>query len=217
MRVVIAAPVRLYRDGLAEAFERDPRFEVTGSAATSDETLDVLDAEYPDVVLVDADLPGAGGLIRQVAQRRSNTKVVVLGVTEVKEEILPLVEAGIAGYVTREGSLGDLFASIECAARGETIASPRMVAGIMERLVALTRERRSIQEPGALTSREREVAGLIDQGLSNRDIARRLDIELPTVKNHVHNILEKLHVHRRGEAVARLRTASLERAGGQRD
>jgi len=215
--VVIAAPVRLYRDGLAEAFERNTRFAVSGTSATCAETLALLNSGDLDVLLLDADLPGATSLVCQVTQLRPDPKIVVLGVEEIKEEILPLVEAGIAGYVTREGSMADLFASVECAARGETIASPRIVAGIMERLVALTRERRSVPESGTLTSRERQIASLIDDGLSNRDIALRLDIELPTVKNHVHNILDKLHVHRRGEAVARLRTASPELVGRRRD
>jgi DNA-binding NarL/FixJ family response regulator len=161
-----------------------------------------------DIVLVDADLPGAGALVREVAQRPCDPKVGVLGVEEAREEILPLVEAGITGYVTREGSIADLFASVECAVRGESVASPRMVATLMKQVASLTRERRSSQEAGILTTRERQIAGLIEEGLSNRDIARRLEIELPTVKNHVHNILEKLHVHRRGEAAARLRTAS---------
>lgn len=208
MRIFIAAPIRLYRDGLAEVFGRDPRFEVRGSAATRSETLALVHNGDFDVVLVDADLPGAGTLVRELAKRPCDPKVVVLGVEEVKEEILPLVEAGIAGYVTREGSIADLFASVECAVRGESVASPRMVATLMERVAILTRQQRSSQEPGNLTTRERQVAGLIEEGLSNRDIALRLRIKLPTVKNHVHNILEKLHVHRRGEAVARLRTAS---------
>jgi DNA-binding NarL/FixJ family response regulator len=92
-----------------------------------------------------------------------------------------------------------------------------MVAGIMERLAALTRERRRSQGAGLLTPREREIASLIDEGMSNLDIAHRLDIELPTVKNHVHNILEKLQVHRRGEAVARLREGSLLHLGTRTD
>jgi two-component system, NarL family, nitrate/nitrite response regulator NarL len=217
MRIFIAAPVRLYRDGLAEVFGRDERFEVCGGAATRSETLALVHDGDFDVVLVDADLPRAGTLVREVAQRPSDPKVVVLGVEEVKEEILPLVEAGIAGYVTREGSIADLFASVECAVRGETVASPRIVATLMERVARLTREQRSSQEPGILTTRERQIVDLIEEGLSNRDIARRLYIELPTVKNHVHNILEKLHVHRRGEAVARLRVASQEPIGRRRD
>jgi DNA-binding NarL/FixJ family response regulator len=208
MRIFIAAPVRLYRDGLAEVFGRDARFEVWGSAATRLETLAFVHGGDFDIVLVDADLPGAGALVREVAQRPCDPKVGVLGVEEAREEILPLVEAGITGYVTREGSIADLFASVECAVRGESVASPRMVATLMKQVASLTRERRSSQEAGILTTRERQIAGLIEEGLSNRDIARRLEIELPTVKNHVHNILEKLHVHRRGEAAARLRTAS---------
>ena len=206
LRIFIAAPVRLYRDGLTETFGRDPRFEVCGSAATGLETLAVVRDRTVDVVLIDADLPGAGALVRDVAQRPAAPKIVVLGVEEAEDGVLALVEAGITGYVTREGSIADLFASVECAVRGESVASPRIVATLMERVARLARERMATREPGILTTRERQIACLIEEGLSNRDIALRLDIELPTVKNHVHNILEKLHVHRRGEAVARLRS-----------
>ena len=208
MRVLIAAQVRLYREGLAQAFGRVDRYEVAGSASSSVEALQMAARLDPDIVLVEHGLPQAAPLVRQLADR--SRKVVVLGVEEVKDEILPLIEEGICGYVTREGSMDDLFATVDAAARGESVCSPRVVAAMMERLATLTRERRSADGPSTLTSREREIASLIDEGLSNRDIARRLDIELPTVKNHVHNILEKLHVHRRGEAVARLRAVSFD-------
>jgi two-component system nitrate/nitrite response regulator NarL len=128
MHIFIAAPVRLYRDGLAEVFGRDVRFEVYSSSATRLETLAFVHGGDFDIVLVDADLPGAGALVREVAQLPSDPKVFVLGVEEAREKILPLVEAGITGYVTREGSIADLFASVECAVRGESVALPRMVA-----------------------------------------------------------------------------------------
>jgi two-component system, NarL family, nitrate/nitrite response regulator NarL len=208
MRVLIAAQVRLYREGLAQAFSLGGEYDVVGSASTSLEAMDLVRDLAPDILLVEHAMPRADSLVREVVER-SRTKVVVLGVEEVREEIIPLIEEGICGYVTREGSIADLFAAVDRAARGEWVCSPRVVAGMMERLAALTRERRSVDGTGALTAREREIASLMDEGLSNRDIARRLEIQLPTVKNHVHNILEKLHVHRRGEAVARLRTPSL--------
>jgi len=213
MRVLVAGQVRLYREGLAQAFGRVDGYDVVATASTAAEVVQLAEHLLPDVILLDLGLPQLGPLVRELADRSCN--VVVLGVNEADDAILLLIEEGIAGYVTRDGSIADMFAVVDSAARGESVVSPRVVAGMMRRLATLTRERRSIQGPATLTSREREIALLIDEGLSNRDIALRLHIELPTVKNHVHNILEKLKVHRRGEAAARIRAVSI-RTGGRR-
>lgn len=215
MRVLVAGQVRLYREGLAQAFGRVDGYDVVATASTAAEVVQLAEHLLPDVVLLDLGLPQLGPLVRELADRSRN--VVVLGVNEADDAILPLIEDGIAGYVTRDGSIADMFAAVDSAARGESVVSPRVVAGMMRRLASLTRERRSIQGPATLTSREREIASLIDEGLSNRDIALRLHIELPTVKNHVHNILEKLKVHRRGEAAARIRAVSIRPAGRRSD
>lgn len=207
MRVLIAGQVRLYREGLAQALRRVDGYDVVATASTAAEVLQTAMHLAPDVVLLDLGLPQLGPLVRELADH--SRSVVVLGVNEADDLILPLIEEGIAGYVTRDGSIAEMLAVVERAARGESVVSPQVVAGMMRRLATLTRERRSVQGPATLTSREREIALLIDEGLSNRDIALRLHIELPTVKNHVHNILEKLKVHRRGEAAARIRAVSI--------
>jgi DNA-binding NarL/FixJ family response regulator len=149
--------------------------------------------------------PALARALRSVAP---DTKVVALGVSEVDEEVMPLVEAGVAGYVTRDSSLDQLATSVLGVADGGPLCSPRMVGAFLRRIAALSAEaQRPDTAPGAhLTAREFEIVGLIDRGLSNKQIAHELCIELPTVKNHVHNILEKLRVTRRGEAAARLRT-----------
>jgi DNA-binding NarL/FixJ family response regulator len=203
MRVLIGGPVRLYRESLAHAFGHAGGYEVVGTASTSSEVLELARALGPDVVLADATMPDLAALARELADR--SDKVVILGVSEAEEGVIPLIEAGISGYVTGEASLGDVFTAVDRAARGESVVSPRIVAGMMQRLAKLKREHISVLGPSSLTSREQEIASLLDEGLSNREIALRLQIELPTVKNHVHNILEKLQVHRRGEAAARLR------------
>jgi DNA-binding NarL/FixJ family response regulator len=107
--------------------------------------------------------------------------------------------------VSREGSLEDLISALDSVSRGELLCPPRIAAGLRRRVAALAAARAPVGPRGHLTRREAEVAGLIDAGLSNKQIAQRLCIEVPTVKNHVHNILEKLQVHRRGEAAAMLR------------
>jgi len=112
---------------------------------------------------------------------------------------------GIAGFVTSEASVAELVAAIESVARGESLCSPSVVAALLRRLGSLARSWAEADPTQPLTRREREILELIDEGLSNKQIAQRLRIELPTVKNHVHNILGKLGVRRRAEAAALVR------------
>jgi DNA-binding NarL/FixJ family response regulator len=207
IRVLVVAEIRFYRDGIAAALSADPRFEVIGCAADVSDAVASLASLEPDVVLLDLAGSDPPVEVRNLLERSPTARVVALGVTEADEDVLPLVEAGVAGYVTRDGSIQDLLATVESVASGETICSPRMAASLLRRVALLARERGAINvafERG-LTSREQQIVALIDEGLSNKQIATTLRIELPTVKNHVHNILEKLHVHRRGEAAAAVR------------
>jgi DNA-binding NarL/FixJ family response regulator len=207
IEVFVVAGVRFYRDGISAALSADQRFSVVGSAGDVRETLAQLDTLEPDVVLLDLAGADAPALVRALLDSAPSARVVALGVTEAEDDVLPLAEAGVAGYVTRDGTVDDLLATVESVAAGETICSPRITATLLRRVALLARDRRD-REPSPerdLTSRERQVVALIDEGLSNKEIAMRLRIELATVKNHVHNILDKLHVRRRGEAAAAIR------------
>jgi DNA-binding NarL/FixJ family response regulator len=206
-RVLIVAHIRLYREGLAEMLQAEERIDVVGTAAGADEAVDALRREDPDVVLLDMAIPDNVWLVRALVAAVPGTKVVALAVPDVEREVLACAEAGVAGYVTREGSVEDLVAAVESVARGEMLCSPRMAATLLQRVATLALERSPAGIEARLTGRELQILDLIDQGLSNKEIARRLTIELSTVKNHVHNILEKLNVTRRGEAAARARAA----------
>jgi len=220
IRVAIVADIRLYREGLARVLERQPNISVVATAATSDGSLAPLLQLGPDVILIDKAMPDSLAAMRRVAVAAPGAKVVSLSVREGEGEgeddrdVLASAEAGAIAYVPREASLEDLVAVIECAVRGEAVCSPRVAGALLRRIAALATDGRSDRVPARLTKREREIMGLIDEGLSNKEIAKRLRIEVATVKNHVHNILEKLQVHRRGEAAARLRAALPRRAVG---
>jgi two-component system nitrate/nitrite response regulator NarL len=207
IRVLVVAEVRLYRDGIAAALSADPRFEVVGSAGDVSGGVASFASLTPDVVLLDLAGSDPPAHVRKLHERVPTAYVVALGVTEAEDDVLPLAEAGVAGYVTRDGSVADLLATVESVASGETICSPRIAATLLRRVALLARERGASEAAPEreLTSRERQIVALIDEGLSNKEIATMLRIELPTVKNHVHNILEKLKVHRRGEAAAAVR------------
>lgn len=203
--LVVIAPVRFYRDGLTALFAERDGFDVVATAvAHADGVARVREAE-PDVALV-ALGPGAGlPLVRDLVDTVPATRVVMLGITDDDPEVLLLAEAGAAGYVTTDASADDVVLVVESVTRGELPCSPRIAATLLQHVAALAREQRAPLALDTLTFREREIVELINEGLSNKEIAAELSISVTTVKNHVHSILEKLNVSRRAEAAAVLR------------
>jgi DNA-binding NarL/FixJ family response regulator len=203
IRVVIVGNVRVFREGLAQALHREGRLTVSGvEAALGDGLLAGIQDVQPDVLLLDMTAAESHATARRLVRSAPGVPVVAVGVPELEDALLACVETGVAGYVTREGSLADLVATVESAARGELLCSPEIAGSLLRRLVALAGARQpQPPSPAALTPRERQIARLLEQDLSNKEIAAHLHIEVATVKNHVHNLLEKLHVHRRTEAV----------------
>ena len=203
--VVIVAGVRLYEDGLAKVLGDDEGFEVAATAAGLGQALVRMRqlANVPHVVLLDIGQDDGVEALRAFRDEFPGVQVVALAIREVEEDVIMWAEAGVAGFVVRDASIADLKATLECVARGETLCSPRLAATLLRRVAALSQ--RQLETKTNLTTREREIAGLLEEGRSNKEIAGRLGIELSTVKNHVHNILEKLQVRGRGEAAAVLR------------
>lgn len=206
-RVFIISDVPLYRMGLAQVLMLDGRLRVVGTAggwADGLRAMHVLHAG-PDALLVDLGLPQGVGEVRTLASAFREIPVVALTSSEDEQTVIPSTEAGGFGVLSRCASLDELVQAVESVADGETLGTPRVTAALL-RCVARRGERPS-EGPSAprLTLREREIMGLIDQGLSNKEIAGQLRIELPTVKNHVHHILRKLNASCRGEAAAMLR------------
>jgi two-component system, NarL family, nitrate/nitrite response regulator NarL len=206
LSVLIVSEIRLYREGLAALLARRDSLSVLGTATQADEALHKACELNPDAVVLDQALPESLMLSRTLVQIRPDIRVVALGVPDSEDSVLSFAEAGIAGYVPREGSVQDLVDAVERAVRGELQCSPQLAGAIIRRL-AWRAAAGSELPRGPLTARETEIVRLIDQGLSNKEIAVRLGIEVATVKNHVHNLLEKLRVRRRAEAAARIRSA----------
>ena len=203
--VLVAAEVCFYREGLALFLEQHPSITVLGTAITRHDTIDMVRAQRPDVVLLDMSMPDSLDAVRTVGSLDRPPYVVALAVWETEREVIACAEAGIAGYVPREGSLNDLVRTIESVARGELIVSPRMAASLMRRVATLASATAAGLRAVELTMREREIVQLIEQGLSNKQLAARLGIEIATAKNHVHNILDKLQINRRGQIGQRMR------------
>jgi two-component system, NarL family, nitrate/nitrite response regulator NarL len=210
-RIIIVSDTRLYREGLALSLANVDRLVVVGVADTVASALSSIEEKNPDVALLDFAMHDALALAHTIAAARMQVKVVAFSVADTEDEVCECAEAGIAGYVARNGSKEDLIAAIENALRGEVLCSPRVAASLFRRLATQVQTTRQRPPEMALTGREQDIIALIDRGLSNKEIARQLKISLPTVKNHVHNILEKLQVRRRAAAAALLREAALAR------
>ena len=204
LRLLVVADIRLYRDGLAQVLNREQGITVVGTASDSDDALAQVRAIEPDVLLLDMGIPGSLATTRLIVESGS-TRVIGLGVAEVEQDVIACAEAGVVGYVPRDASVADLIRSIWSVERGELLCSPRVAATLFRRAARRVSSGENGLPGRSLTARELEIVQLLDGGLSNKEIARRVGIEVGTVKNHVHNILEKLNVRRRGEAAARMR------------
>jgi DNA-binding NarL/FixJ family response regulator len=205
IRALVVGDVRLYRDGLLLHLRRQAHIAVVGAAAHREEALARIRALRPDVVLLDMAMPESFSTVRDIVTQAPEVRVVALTVSDVVPDVIACAEAGVAGYVPRNGSLDDLVAAIDSVSRGESLISPRIAAALLRRMRAVVDERALGGTRLQLTLRETEIVPLLAAGLSNKQIGARLCLELATVKNHVHHILEKLNVHRRGEVAGRVR------------
>jgi two-component system, NarL family, nitrate/nitrite response regulator NarL len=200
-RVAIVMETRLYRDALARALSRSG-FKITASVATGTEA-SARPASVADVTLVDVSTHKAIEELRVITDSAPERRLLAVAVRQQESEILSCIEAGAVGYVLRDASLQDLTETIRRAARDEPLVPPHIVATLMRRRAG--RGDGSASGLDDLTGREYEVVELIELGLSNKEIATTLSISVTTVKNHVHSILEKLRVSRRGEAASLVR------------
>lgn len=202
IRVLIASDVRLYRDGLVSALQSVAGFTIISAVSAMDVVVATRHAR-PDLVVLDLAAPRRLALLRELAALEGPA-VVVLALENSSDEVLACVEAGARGYLTRDGSLDELVATLRSVARGEMLCSPDVAALLVRRLADLSAMRfSSVYTP--LTQRELEIVSLLERRLTNKSIAATLGIELATVKNHIHNILSKLHVRRRSDVTASLR------------
>jgi DNA-binding NarL/FixJ family response regulator len=204
IRLITISDVRLFRDGLADLLHRNPEFEVVGTAGGLAEATILLQGEV-HLALLDMAMAESLAAVRSLCNAFPTLKIVAVAVPETEGEIVACAEAGVSGYVPREASVADLIESIKATAGGELRCSARIAASLLRRVARLAMV--TIADPDAplLTPRERDVLRLLEFGRSNKEIAKSLGIEVATAKNHVHNILEKLGVRRRSEAVAATR------------
>jgi two-component system nitrate/nitrite response regulator NarL len=200
VRIIIVGPVRLYREALASALEACEGVAIVGLAGSGAEGLAQVYEHQPEVVLLDPTLPEAPCLVRHIRSLPFSLYILALA-TDGETQILDGLEQGIVGFVPSTSSIGDLLEAIDSVRRDELFYPPHL-AGLLARRVAALGAHHSPEAVRVLTEREREILTLIRLGCSNKEAARHLGIEVATVKTHVHNLLAKLGVHRRGQAAA---------------
>jgi DNA-binding NarL/FixJ family response regulator len=210
IHIFIVDDNRLLREGLVSMLAEQEDLVVVGSGASGRKALEQIKDLRPEVALIDIGMPDKDGIevTQALHQDIPEVKVIILGMPDLTEEIMACIEAGAVGYVLKEASFDYLVETIRSAQRGESFCSPRMAASLFSRVAELAREQIP-QSSVKLTPREVEIINQVAEGLSNKEIAQRLSIEVQTVKNHIHNILDKLQLHNRLEAVQYAREKNL--------
>lgn len=209
LRVMVVDDQALVRAGIRQALTSSD-VEVVAETSTAEEAVDMALAKRPDVLLVDIDLPGMTGveLVRELAPRLPETRIVMLTVSTADRDIVESFRYGASGYLTKDLSPDALLRSVMSAHSGDLVMPRRMAARLVHRLVETSRNSPAIvADPalGTLTSREEQVLRSLEQGLTDRQIAESLVISTRTVETHVSSILRKLAVRNRAEAARRYR------------
>lgn len=198
IRILLADDHRVVREGLRTFLELTGDIEVAGEAADGREALQLCTDLVPDVVLMDLVMPGLNGIeaTRQIRAQSPTTKVIALTSFTEDDTLFPAIKAGAAGYLLKDVEPHDLAEAVRTVHRGEGLLDPRVAAKVMHELAAGTPAHSTTE----LTAREHEVLGLLAGGRSNKEIASELGVSVKTVKTHVSNVLQKLHLADRTQA-----------------
>jgi DNA-binding NarL/FixJ family response regulator len=205
VRVLIVDDHALFRRGLQMVLEGEPDIDVVGEASDGQEAIERAESTTPDVVLMDVRMPKRSGIeaTRTIKDTLPSTKILMLTISDEEVDLYEAIKAGASGYLLKEISIEEVADAVRAVHAGQSLISPSMASKLLNEFAAMVKRRdERTQVPGPrLTSRELEVLKLVAKGLNNRDIGQELFISENTVKNHVRNILEKLHLHSRMEAV----------------
>jgi two-component system, NarL family, nitrate/nitrite response regulator NarL len=206
--VFLICRVRLYYDAILGLLNRKAGITAVGSLDIGDDLILALEAVAPDVVLLDTDSPEALALAARVVRTRPSTRILGFGVDDVPPQIIACAEAGLWGYVPSNASMAELAYAARRVALGEIVCSLGMGDKLFHHLRSAALRELDPTADTMLTVRQQQILKLINEGLSNKQIAQRLSLGISTVKNHVHDLLGRLQVGRRSEAAARIGRAA---------
>ncbi|MCP4494554.1 MAG: response regulator transcription factor [Gammaproteobacteria bacterium] len=210
IKVIIFSDIRIYCEGLSEVLSNTGSIKVVAAESHLEGAVEKIGALNPDVVLLDMTMSGSCQIAQNIIQSIPQARIVALAAPVDKDRAIRSAEVGITGYVAREASMSELVETLKIAKKGEYCYPPKVATYIFNQF-------RKVSEPAsqadivpinsetltkALTGRERQITRFISEGMPNKQIARKLSIEVSTVKNHVHNILAKLQVKNRAQVAA---------------
>jgi DNA-binding NarL/FixJ family response regulator len=203
IRVAVVDDQELFRRGLTMLLGVEPDIEVVGEAGDGISAAPLVARVVPDIVLLDVRMPKRTGLeaCMEIKQLVPAARIIMLTVSDEEADLYEAVKNGASGYLLKDSSIDEVAQAIRVVADGQSLISPSMAIKLLDEFKQMSRSDRQQVPSPRLTDRELEVLKLVAQGLNNREIAKRLFISENTVKNHVRNILEKLQLHSRMEAV----------------
>jgi two-component system NarL family response regulator len=205
LRVLVVDDHALFRRGLQMVLEQEPDIELVGEASDGAEAVEKAQGLMPDVILMDVRMPKRSGIeaTTQIKDLLPHVKILMLTISDEEADLYEAIKAGASGYLLKEIPIEEVADAIRSVWAGQSRISPSMASKLLNEFAAMTKtsgEKPDVPAP-RLTDREMEVLKLVAKGMNNRDIAKELYISENTVKNHIRNILEKLHLHSRMEAV----------------
>jgi DNA-binding NarL/FixJ family response regulator len=202
-KILLIEDNRILRDGIKGIINKEPDLKVTGVSEGNHETLSQARALKPHIVLVDLGLRNTNGLtiVTALTKDLPAARVIGMGLIPSQLDIVEFVEAGAAGFILKDATIEDFLGTIRAVAKGTRILPPLLTESLFTHIVELALRKGRGKLPGAvrMTKREREIIVLIADGMSNKEIAARLNLSVFTVKSHIHNILEKMALHSRLE------------------
>ncbi len=208
IRVLIADDHALFRRGLEMVLDSEPDIDLVGQASDGAEAVVRAGESLPDVVLMDIRMPKTSGIeaARAMKEAAPSAKIVMLTISDEEEDLFEAIRSGASGYLLKDIPLDEVADAVRAVHGGQSLINPSMAGKLLSEFATLAgrdqEEERPQRVPAPkLTDREMEVLKLVARGMNNRDIAKELFISENTVKNHVRNILEKLQIHSRMEAV----------------
>ena len=203
IRVAVVDDQELFRRGLTMLLGVEDDIDVVGEAGDGVAATELAATAVPDVILMDVRMPKRSGIEACVAIKEAapTARIIMLTVSDEEADLYDAVKNGASGYLLKDSSIDEVAQAIRVVADGQSLISPSMAIKLLDEFKQMSRSDRQQVPTPKLTDRELEVLKLVAQGLNNREIAKRLFISENTVKNHVRNILEKLQLHSRMEAV----------------
>ena len=210
LRILIADDHPLFRHGIRESLNLAPDIQVVGEATSGEEAITQAEALHPDVILMDVNMPGVNGIeaTRRILHDYPHIRILVVTMFEDDSTVFAAMRAGARGYILKDAEKENILRAIQAVANGEAIFSPTIATRLMDFFATQASTLPKEIFP-SLTEREREILQLIARGRSNTDIARELSLSPKTVYNYVSNILSKLQVADRAQAIIRAREAGL--------